>query len=104
MVIVLEVRHIGGKGEVQANKVSMAALEVGTDVDLEAARGDVEGNEASGDGTVVITKDAGDADEPKEAFAIEMFPVIGMGSREDAVVAEELALINGKRRAAEDAG
>jgi hypothetical protein len=31
----------GGKVEIEANKVSMADLEVGADVDLEAARGNV---------------------------------------------------------------
>jgi hypothetical protein len=37
VVVVFKVSRIGGKVEVQANKVSMARLEVGADVDLETA-------------------------------------------------------------------
>ena len=103
MVVLLEVRRAGGKAEVLAEKVSMVGLKPGADVDLEAARWDVEGNATTRDSGVVVAKDAGEANSPKEAFAIEMFPMIEMRSREDAIVAVELALGNGERGAAENA-
>jgi len=101
VVLVFEVSRAGGKVEIQPNKVSVAGLKPGADVDLEATRCDVEGDAASGDGGVIVTKDAGEADGPKEAFAIELLPMIEMGSREDTIVAVALAFVHRERGAAE---